>query len=436
MGMNRQILKLAMPAIVSNVTVPLLGLSDTAISGHLGSAVYIAAISVGSMMIALSFGVLNFLRMGTSGMTAVAYGKNDVEGIKEVFSGSLVLALVLGALLIIFQKPLVALLMYVVGPDADVQELASTYFRICVTGMPALLGTMVVSGWFVGMQSTFWPMVISISVNVLNIAMSFLLVFPLGVGFVGVAYGTLTANCIGLVLALVFARRMAPSSGLWCGWHRILRAELFKRFFSVNSNIFFRSLCVMSVTLSVSAFGARLGSLTLATNAVIVQFFIFFSYFMDGFAFTGEALCGRYYGAGDSSGLRKAVKYLLLWSAGIAVTFFAIYSVGWQEVTGLLTDNVEVRESVARYHVWIQFIPPFAVLAFIYDGFFIGITSTRAMLVATSIAVGVFFLITIPQLKFGSFSNDVLWTAFLTYLFVRGTILAGMWHRRMRQVMG
>ncbi|MDE6543095.1 MAG: MATE family efflux transporter, partial [Muribaculaceae bacterium] len=374
--MNRQILKLATPAIVSNVTVPLLGLSDTAISGHLGSAVYIAAISVGSMMIALSFGVLNFLRMGTSGMTAVAYGKNDEQGIREVFSGSLMLALLLGGLLIAFQKPLLAVLMYIVGPDAEVRELASTYFRICVTGMPALLGTMVVSGWFVGMQSTFWPMVISISVNVLNIVMSFLLVFPLEVGFAGVAYGTLTANCVGLVLALVLAWRMAPSGGLWCGWHRLLRVELFKRFFAVNSNIFFRSLCVMSVTLSVSAFGARLGSLTLATNAVIVQFFIFFSYFMDGFAFTGEALCGRYYGAGDGAGLRKTVKYLLLWSGGIAIGFFAVYSVGWHEVTGLLTDNAEVRESVARYHVWIQLIPPFAVLSFINDGFFNGITST------------------------------------------------------------
>lgn len=435
MGMNRQILKLATPAIVSNVTVPLLGLSDTAISGHLGSAVYIAAISVGSMMIALSFGVLNFLRMGTSGMTAVAYGKNDAEGIKEVFSGSLVLALVLGGLLIAFQKPLLAVLMYVVGPDAEVQELASSYFRICVTGMPALLGTMVVSGWFVGMQSTFWPMVISITVNLLNILMSFLLVFPLEVGFYGVAYGTLTANCAGLVLSLVLAWRMAPAGGLWCGWRRIFRTELFRRFFSVNSNIFFRSLCVMSVTLSVSAFGARLGSLTLATNAVIVQFFIFFSYFMDGFAFTGEALCGRYYGAGDVAGLRKTVKYLLVWSGGIALTFFAVYSAGWHEVTGLLTDNAEVRESVAKYHVWIQLIPPFAVLAFIYDGFFIGITSTRPMLIATSIAVVVFFVITVTLLKGYAFSNDVLWTAFLTYLFVRGTILAGMWHRKMGRVM-
>lgn len=436
MGMNRQILKLAMPAIVSNVTVPLLGLSDTAISGHLGSAVYIAAISVGSMMIALSFGVLNFLRMGTSGMTAVAYGKNDAEGIREVFSGSLMLALLLGGLLIAFQKPLSGVLMYVVGPDVEVGELASAYFKICVTGMPALLGTMVVSGWFVGMQSTFWPMVISISVNVLNIAMSFLLVFPFEVGFAGVAYGTLTANCVGLVLSLVLAWRMAPAGGLWCGWSRLLKAELFKRFFAVNSNIFFRSLCVMSVTLSVSAFGARLGSLTIATNAVMVQFFIFFSYFMDGFAFTGEALCGRYYGAGDMAGLRKTVKYLLVWSGGIALTFFAVYSAGWNEVTGLLTDNAEVRESVAKYHVWIQLIPLFAVLAFIYDGFFIGITSTRAMLVATSIAVGVFFVITIPFLDGGSgvkssFNNNVLWTAFLAYLFVRGSILAGIWHRKM-----
>lgn len=419
-----------MPAIVSNVTVPLLGLSDTAISGHLGSADYIAAISVGSMMVVLSFGVLNFLRMGTTGMTAVAYGEKNAQRIREVFSGSLVIALFLGCLLIAFQKPLSGILLYIVGPDAAVRELALSYFRICIASMPALLGTMVVSGWFIGMQSTFWPMVIAVGMNVLNILMSFLLVFPLNVGFEGVAYGTLTANYAGLAFSLLLARRLAPEGGLWSGWNRIFRVELLKRFFSVNSNIFLRSLCVMSVTLSVTAYGARLGSLTLASNAVIVQFFIFFSYFMDGYAFTGEALCGKYYGAGDVEGLKKTVRYLLRWSAGIAVTFFLVYTVGWETVTSLLTDNVDVRNMVADYHVWIMLIPPFAVLAFIYDGFFIGITSTRPMLVATSIAVGVFFAVTLPAVNgLIEFNNDVLWGAFLGYLLVRGGILAWLWCR-------
>lgn len=420
-----------MPAIVSNVTVPLLGLSDTAISGHLGSADYIAAISVGSMMIVLSFGVLNFLRMGTTGMTAVAYGEKNAQKIREVFSSSLVIALLLGCLLIAFQKPLSGILLYIVGPDAAVRELSLAYFRICIAGMPALLGTMVVSGWFIGMQSTFWPMVIAVGMNVLNILMSFLLVFPLNVGFEGVAYGTLTANYAGLVFSLLLARRLAPEGGLWSGRNRIFRGELLRRFFSVNSNIFLRSLCVMSVTLSVTAYGARLGALTLASNAVIVQFFIFFSYFMDGYAFTGEALCGKYYGAGDAEGLKKTVRYLLWWSAGIAAAFFLVYTVGWETVTSLLTDNVDVRNMVADYHLWIMLIPPFAVLAFIYDGFFIGITSTRPMLVATSIAVGVFFAVTLPAVNgLIEFNNDVLWGAFLGYLLVRGAILAGIWWRR------
>ena len=429
MNLNRQILKLAMPAIVSNVTIPLLGLSDTAISGHLGSAVYIAAISVGSMMIALSFGVLNFLRMGTTGMTAVAYGQEDAQGIREIFSGSLMLAFLFGALLVAFQKPLLALLMYIIGPDAEVCELASSYFRICIAGMPALLGTMVVTGWFIGMQSTFWPMVISITMNLLNVAMSFLLVFPMNIGFNGVAYGTLIANCTGLILSLLLAYRMAPSIGLWCGFRNLFNLDLLKRFFSVNTSIFFRSLCVMSVTIAVGAFGARLGSLTLAANAVIIQFFIFFSYFMDGFAFTGEALCGRYYGAGDSNGLRKTVVYLLCWSAAIAFMFFVVYAVLWPYVTALLTDSSEVRDYVAQYHIWIILIPPVTVLAFIYDGFFIGITSTKPMFLATSIGVCVFYAIT---LSFAGerFNNDILWSAFLLYLLLRGIILAGIWYCR------
>lgn len=433
MGMNRQILRLAVPAIVSNVTVPLLGLSDTAISGHLGSEVYMAAISVGSMMIALTFGVLNFLRMGTSGMTAVAYGRGDTQGVREVFTGSLFFAVVLGVAIIVFQRPLLDVLMYVVGPDNEVGELASSYFKISVAGMPASLGTMVVSGWFIGMQSTLWPMVIAITTNLLNVGVSVVMVFVLDMGFKGVAYGTLTANCFGLVLALVLASRMAPAGGLWCYWRQVMRVDLFKRFFSVNSNIFVRSLCVMSVTLTVSALGARLGSMTLATNAVIVQFFIFFSYFMDGFAFTGEALCGRYYGEGDSEVLRSAVRHLLVWSAGIAGVFMAVYSVGWESVTSLLTDNDGVRESVGQYHRWIELIPAASVAAFIYDGFFIGVTRTRPMLVATSIAVGVFFAMTLPWVHGDGmavgFSNDVIWRAFLVYLFVRGVILAVVWHR-------
>ena len=439
MNLNRQILSLALPAIVSNVTVPLLGLSDTAISGHLGSAVFIAAISVGSLMMSQMTGVLVFLRMGTTGLTAVAYGKKDEKGIGEIFSCSLMIAFLLGILLVLFQKPMLVLLMHIIGPDAEVRSLASDYFRICVSGTPALLGTMAISGWFIGMQSTFWPMIISVTVNIINILTSFLLVFTFGIGFKGVAYGTLVANCIGLVLAFVFALRMAPAGTLWCGWNALFRFELLRRFFSVNSNIFLRSLCVMSVTIAVSAFGARLGSLTLATNAVIVQFFIFFSYFRDGFAFTGEALCGRNFGAGDRNGLNTTVRYLLWWSAGIALVFTLLYSSGWQWVTCLLTDDMVVRESVSQNHIWIQLIPLFTVLAFIYDGFFIGITFTRPMLIATSVAVGVFFIVTLPYLDgnggvSSAFSNNIIWGAFLGYLFVRGVILAVIWHGRVIRI--
>ena len=240
MNLNRQILSLALPAIVSNVTVPLLGLSDTAISGHLGSAVFIAAISVGSLMMSQMTGVLVFLRMGTTGLTAVAYGKKDEKGIGEIFSCSLMIAFLLGILLVLFQKPMLVLLMHIIGPDAEVRSLASDYFRICVSGTPALLGTMAISGWFIGMQSTFWPMIISVTVNIINILTSFLLVFTFGIGFKGVAYGTLVANCIGLVLAFVFALRMAPAGTLWCGWNALFRFELLRRFLSVNSNFFLR----------------------------------------------------------------------------------------------------------------------------------------------------------------------------------------------------
>lgn len=437
MKLNREILRLAVPAIVSNITVPLLGLCDTAISGHLGSESFLGAIAVGSMMLNVMFWLFGFLRMGTTGLTANAYGRNDPQAMREVFSRSLALALGIGLLLILLQVPLLVLLMWLIDPDPEVAQLASDYFTICICESPALLGIMAVSGWFVGMQSTLWPMIIAVAVNVINIATSFSLVFPLGIGFRGVAFGTLSANWIGLGIALLAAHRHAPEGKLWCGWKALLRKGELGRFFSVNSDLFFRSACVMAVTLAVTAYGARLGALTLAANAVMMQFFHFFSFFMDGFAFTGEALCGRFLGARNREGLSSAVRHLLGWSAGIVILFFCLYAIGWSPVTDMLTDEESVRSFVAGSHIWILLIPPVTVLAFIFDGFFIGITDTRPMLWATLAASAAFFIITVPVetgIIFSGFSNDVLWTAFLSYLFLRGAVLGAIWPSRRRRL--
>ena len=426
MNLNREIVRLSVPAIVSNVTVPLLGLVDTAIAGHLGSGRYLAAMVLGSSMLNMVFWLFGFLRMGTSGLSAQAYGASDDRALREVFTRSFLLACLAGVLTLACSRPLCALLLRVLAPESDCAAEAAGYYMTCVWGAPALLATMSVSGWLLGMQNTFWPMVIAISVNVINILTSVLLVYGFGFGFEGVALGTACANWAGLLLALVIARRFRRGAPLWCAPGAVFRGGMLWRFFRINTDIFFRSACVMAVSLGVTAFGARLGDTTLAANGVMMQFFVLFSYFMDGFAFTGEALCGRFAGAGDALMLRRAVRALLLWSAGTAVFFTLLYLFASRPIATLLTDAADVLAEVGRMRWWVVAIPPVTVAAFIFDGVFIGLTATRRMLAVTATAAAVFFgtCLLAPSLRGGTTDNALLWTAFLAYLFTRGALLA------------
>ena len=231
---NRKILALALPAIASNITVPLLGLCDTAVTGHLGSEAYIAAIAAGGMMLNVVFWVFGFLRMGTTGLTAEAHGAADPKRISCVFSRAVILALVAGLLIVAVRQPMSRLLLGVIGADADVTPLAARYFAICIWGAPALLVTLTINGWFIGMQNTVWPMAVSIAVNVVNVACSLTAVYALGMGFEGVAYGTLTANWTGLCLAVVAVVRYSRGMRLWSGWRMLWRGDELRKFFGVS----------------------------------------------------------------------------------------------------------------------------------------------------------------------------------------------------------
>ena len=437
MKANKEILRLSIPAIVSNITVPLLGLCDTAISGHLGSELYLAAIAVGANMLNVIFWLFGFLRMGTTGLTATAYGRDDDDELKRVFTRSLLLGFGIGVLLLAASVPILKFMMIVIEPEPEVEALVAEYFKICIWEAPSLLGTMAISGWFVGMQTTFWPMVISISVNIINIVVSCVLVFGLHMGFEGVACGTVTANWIGFAIALFAAWRFREGKGLWCR-----KSEIFHglgRFFTVNVNLFFRSFCLIAVTLGVTAAGARLGALTLAVNAVMMQFFTFFSFFMDGFAFSAEALTGKAHGAGDLPQTRMWVRHLLLWTLGVAALFSLCYGVGTGAVTDLLTDDATVREGVRGMWLWIMLIPIVSAWAFIYDGFYIGITDTGKMLLATFLASLTFFAVAFLKFCDGGLTISVgtnmhLWSAFLSYLLIRGVVLALLWPHELRKV--
>lgn len=428
-----------MPAVVSNITVPLLGLSDTAITGHLGSEKYLAAIAVGTMMLNVVFWLFGFLRMGTTGLTATAYGASDDREVRKLFTRALLLGLAVGCLLLVMRGPLLRLMLWTIGPDDDVRAMAEGYFLICVWEAPSMLATMAVSGWFIGMQTTVWPMVIAISVNIINIMLSCLFVFVFNSGFEGVAYGTVIANWTGLAIALAGAVIHRKGRRLFCSLREIPDKDGIRRFFTVNTHLFFRSFFIISVSLGVTAVGARIGPGALAVNAVLMQFFTLFSFFMDGLAFSAEALVGRNQGAGNADGIRICVRALLAWSACVAMVFSIAYFTGSGTLTSLLTDDEGVRAGVDDMRMWVSLLPLLSVWAFIYDGFYIGMTDTGKMLLSTATASVLFFglVLTVPRLhpfNDATAYNSFLWGSFVSYLFARGLVLALLWPREVRRL--
>ena len=295
---------------------------------------------------------------------------------------------------------------------------AARYFRICVWGAPAVLGLYALSGWFIGMQNTRLPMLIAIVQNLVNIASSLCFVFLLHMKIEGVALGTLLAQYTGFLLGL----------GLWLRYYGRLRgyqqgksfwqAAAMRRFFLINRDIFLRTLCLVGVTTCFTSAGARQGEVILAVNTLLMQLFTIYSYFMDGFAYAGEALGGRFIGAQNTSGLRRCVRLLFAWGIGLTIGFTLLYTLGGQRFLGLLTDDRAVLAATGDYAVWAMAIPLCGFAAFIWDGFFIGATATGWMFRAMLIASGSFFLL--YTTLHGHLGNHALWIAFLSYLSLRG----------------
>lgn len=437
-GLNRKILRLAIPAIISNITVPLLGLCDTTISGHLGGSAPLGAIAVGSMMLNMAYWLFGFLRMGTTGMAAEAYGGKDRRTLQLILWRGLGLGVVIGMVLICVRLPLGDLLLSISGAEPEVAGMAREYYDVCVCGAPALLGTMALTGWMIGNQSTGYPMTVAIITNIINIAGSLTFVFGADMGFVGVAYGTLIAQWCGLLLSVFFCCRLGGrfgplfDSGAKEEWCSLISGSGLGRYFKINTNLFFRSMCIMTVSMTVTSVGARIGDVTLAANAVMMQFFVFFSYFMDGFAFAGEALCGRFKGSGEGGMMRRSIRYIMVWAGGMALLFFAIYLIAGLPLADLLTDDKAVRSEIARYGWAFVLIPPLSVGAFIFDGFYIGLTDTGRLLIATLIAAATFFVIAFVPRGYGFNLNTLLWTAFLAYLLMRALALGAMLPRVLR----
>lgn len=415
---DRQILKLAIPSIVANITVPLLGMVDVAIVGHMGDAVYIGAISVGSMIFNVIYWVFGFLRMGTSGMTSQALGRRDLKSVVQMLCRSMAVGLAVATIILIFQHPLKNAALAIVGPQEDVVNLASAYFDICVWGAPAMLTLYGLSGWYVGMQNTRIPMAISIMQNVVNIAASLILVFALGMKVEGVALGTVVAQYAGLAVSLALLFKYYGRLRKHFTLEGLFKIVKMFDFFKVNSDIFLRTICLVAVNLFFLSAGARQGNLILAVNTLLVQLYIFFSYFLDGFAFAGEALCGKYYGAQNHSAYLSTVRRVFLWGWIVAVGFTIVYGVGGQPFLGLLTDEDSVVKAAASYLPWAVAVPLVGVAAFVWDGVFVGITATKGMLVSSAVATALFFAL--YYMLRNEWGNHALWLAFIVYMAARG----------------
>ena len=421
---DRQILQIAVPSIVSNITVPLLGLIDVAIVGHMGSPVYIGAVAVGSMIFNLIYWLFGFLRMSTSGMTAQAYGRRALDDVTKILIRSVGVAMLTALAIIVLQLPLKWLMFWLMGPTADVVPYATAYFHIVVWGAPAMLGLYGLSGWFIGMQNTRIPMFISIMQNVVNILASLTLVYGFGMKIEGVALGTVVAQYAGLLTAVgllvryygrLFQRKRNDRSFM-----NVWRTNNNQAFFRTNRDLFLRTVCLVGVNLFFTSASARQGAVILSVNTVMLQLFLFFSYFMDGFAYAGEALGGRFYGARNAAAFRETLRRLFVWALMVTMVFTVLYVVGSMTIVRLLTDEVEVRHVAQNYIWWMWLVPAAGAAAFIWDGVFVGITASRGMLVATFWAVVAFAVVYLLSIRV--IGNDGLWLAQIVYLAMRGFI--------------
>lgn len=424
---DREILDIALPAIIANITIPLLGLLDVGIAGHLGDATLIGAIAVGTMIFNLIYWNFGFLRMGTSGVTAQAYGSGNRQRQALVLQHVVLLGMAIGLAVIVLQWPIKAVALWVIGGSPGVNVMAGVYVDVCVWGAPPILAMMGIKGWFLGMQDSRSPMLISIGVNVFNVVFSLAAVYGLGMGFMGIAVGTVAAEYAGLAVSLGLLWRRQRWVWQCLSLRNAVGMRGDRQLRGGNRDIFVRSFLMMLINLFFLSAGARSGDVLLAVNTLIMQLFTLYSYFMDGIAFAGEALVGKAVGRRDGLGLRLCVRRLLLWGSVVMVVFAMCYALFARDIFSLLTSDGIVVAEALHYRWWCVGIPLAGMAAFVWDGVFIGMTRTRGMLVSAALAFAAFFAVYyLAPMQLG---NNRLWLAFLSYLAMRGAVQSALYMR-------
>ena len=433
-SMNREILRLAAPNIVSNITVPLMGIVSTAIAGHLGDpTTTIGALAIGVSIFNFIYWNCSFLRMGTSGLTAQAYGAGDYAECTRMLYRALVVSAVLGIAVLILQRPIGELSLRIMNGDA----MASEYFYARIWAVPAGIMLFGFNGWFTGMQNAVIPMITSITVNSIHIVCSLWFAVGLNMGIVGIAYASVVGQYVGLSLAVV----------LLC-WRyrsiltRVAKRELFdvapmKRFFVINRDIIIRTFCIVAVYTFFTAASARMDNpAMLAVNTLLMQLFTMFSYMNDGFAYAAEALTGRFIGSRQGASLRDCIRKCFVWSIAVSLIFAGLYAVGWRGILEIFLDtnnpdNGGVLTLAHQYIGWVIAVAFVSSVPFMFDGIMVGATMTNLMrnslLVSTAVYFAIFYLLS-PLI-----GNNALWLAFMMFMLLRGVCLYFM-SGRLRRV--
>jgi MATE family multidrug resistance protein len=416
--MNQSILRLAVPNIISNISVPLVSAVDTMLMGHL-STLHLAALGIASMIFIFIYGIMNFLRSGTTGMSAQSFGAEDSKGVTYTLYRALLVAFLIGLAILLLQEPIKELSFYLLNIDSSYQEYASCYYDIRIATAPAVFLLYVLMGWFFGLQNALYPLLITLLVNGVNIALSYLLVVKLGWGIEGAAYGTLIAQYAGVVFALLLLlkykeRLFVPDMT------ELLQRSLLLRFFRVNSDIFIRTVMLTFAFGFFNAQAAKGGTQTLALMVLLPQFVLWFSYIIDGFANAAESLVGKYYGAKDWQRLDRVLKLIFIWGFGFAFLFTILYTFFTEELVSLYTNQSSLQLAIGSYIPYLALMPIFSFGAFLWDSVYIGMTASRAMrnsvTVATLLFVGLFYLSK-------SFNAELaLWLTFLAFFLFRALL--------------
>ena len=462
-AINRDILKLAVPSILANITVPIVGMVDIAVAGHLdtNAATMIGGIAIGTMLFDLLYWNFGFLRVGTGGLTAQAFGRGDRKECARIFTRSIGIALVCALALIAIQWVFVKAAFLVVDCTPEVRELASRYFFIRIWAAPATLGLMAFKGWFIGMQDSVSPMITDLMVNGMNVLMSFVLALGVkavgyeGMGFAGIAAGTVAAQYSGLLTAIIlllakYLRNTLSQLDLQ-DMKEVFKGAETRRFFVMNTDLFVRSLCFIAIYIGFTVISARYGDLLLAVSSIMMKLLMIFSYFTDGFAYAGEAMTGRYIGEKNGLMLRQTVKWTFVWSMSIALLFMVIYQFAGVALLRMMTSDPAVVEASREYLPWLLLMPVIGCAAFTWDGIYIGATASKAirnsMLWAVVAFAGVWFigifclgLSSVPvtdalpdalpgAMRYGRIAMHILMAAYFAHLLARTVYLSARYRR-------